>query len=187
MPKGAYNKGKGKAVQWLRDHVNYDGPECLTWPFFLDPDHGRGKLGVEGKIYWAHHYMCILVNGPAPSDKPQAAHSCGNGNHGCVDPRHLSWSDNAGNQRERRIHGRPEGARGTRTHLTPAQVSEIRMAKGKIPQFTLARLLGVKRGTIEYWQRTTHDPLPTSTNPYNIARRKHRRESFVSQQLKQEE
>lgn len=164
-------RGRGKYLAWLKDHVDHQGEGCLIWPFWRDPDHGGGRLGVNGKIYWAHNYMCNLVHGPAPTDKPQAAHSCGNRHLGCVHPKHLDWSDNSGNQRDRRAHGRPEGGKGTRTHLTPAQVEEIRSAKGKIPQFTLARLLGVKRGTIEYWQRTTHAPLPQSTNPYNIARR----------------
>lgn len=183
MPRGGPNRGKGKALQWLRDHIDYQGKECLIWPFWTDRDHGRGKLGVEGKIYWAHNYMCFLVNGPPPIDKPQAAHSCGNGNKGCVHPSHLSWSNNSGNQHDRRAHGRPEGANGTRTHLTPEQVAEIRAAKGKIPQFTLARLIGVKRGTIEYWQRTTHEPLQPSTNKKAIARRKHPRKMRASQQL----
>jgi|SRR5882672_8399638 len=186
MPSGDYLKGKGPGLLWLKANLDYQGESCLTWPFFLDPDHGRGKLSVDGKLYWAHHYMCILVNGPAPDELPQAAHSCGNGNCGCVDPRHLNWSDNSGNQTDRRTHGSPEGGKGTRTHLTPAQIAEIRTAKGKIPQFTLARLIGVKRGTIEYWQRTTHEPLQPSTNPYVIARRKRRRETHMSQQERKE-
>lgn len=172
---------RGPGLKWLREHLDYRGDECLIWPYFRDPDHGGGKLSVDGKLYWAHNYMCILVHGPAPADKPQAAHSCGNRHLGCVHPKHLDWSDNSGNQHDRRAHGRPEGANGRLTHLTSEQVAEIRKAKGKVPQFTLARLLGVKRGTIEYWQRTTHDPFQPSTNKYNIARRRHRREARTGQ------
>lgn len=153
-------RGRGKYLAWLKDHVSYKGEGCLIWPFWTDPDHGRGKLGVDGKIYWAHNYMCFLVNGPAPEGKPQSAHSCGNGHLGCVHPEHLSWKSNSENQIDRRAHGRPEGARGPRTHLTPAQVATIRDMKGKVPQFTLAKLVGVKRGTIEYWQRHDRPPIP---------------------------
>lgn len=177
---GGPNKGNGKAYRWLKDHVNHDGDGCLIWPFFRDPHYGRGRLGVEGEHLWAHRVMCELVHGPAPADKPLAAHSCGNGHLGCVHPKHLDWKDNSQNQIERRLHGRPEGAIGTRTRLRPEQIEAIREMKGKVPQLTMAKLMGVKRGTIEYWQRTTHDPLPPSTRPMAIWRR--RRKAIDTQQ-----
>ena len=135
-------RGRGKNLAWLKAHVGYDGEDCLIWPFSKDGFYGRGRIGVDGKLYWAHHYMCILVNGPAPLDKPQAAHSCGNGHKGCIHPRHLGWKDNSENQRDRREHGRPEGGKGTRTHLTPAQIAEIRSSKGIVPQLKLADKFG---------------------------------------------
>lgn len=165
-----YNKGKGKCYRWVVEHVGHQGDDCLIWPFSRTT-HGYGQFGYLGESHLAHRMMCELAHGPAPADKPQAAHSCGNGHNGCCNPKHLSWKSNSENQRDRRAHGTQKGASGTRTRLTPQQIEEIRKAKGKIPQFTLARLLGVKRGTIEYWQRTTHDPLPPSTKPLSVWRR----------------
>lgn len=146
------NLGKGRGLKWLQEHVSHDGDECLIWPFGKN-HQGYGQLGYCGKVRKAHHIMCLLAHGPAPADRPQAAHSCGNGSGGCVHPRHLSWKNNSENQRDRRAHGSPEGAIGRRTRLTPMQISEIQEAKGKIPQLTLAAQFGVKRGTIEYWHR----------------------------------
>src|SRR3990167_5821208 len=85
-----YNYGKGKAAAWLRAHADYHGDDCLIWPFARKQD-GRGQIGYEGETYGAHEFMCILVNGPAPSPIHETAHSCGNGHGGCVNPKHLSW------------------------------------------------------------------------------------------------
>lgn len=154
------NKGQGPGLKWIRAHIAYQGDDCLPWPYFRDPHYGRGRVGWNGKILWAHRVMCELVHGPAPDDKPQAAHSCGNGHLGCCNPHHLSWKDNSENQRDRRAHGAPEGAIGPRTRLNPDQVATIREMKGKVPQVVLAKLVGVKRGTIEYWQRHDRPPIP---------------------------
>lgn len=77
---------------WLEDHKDYPHDYCLIWPFAREGRVGRGMLGHNGKSAWAHRLMCEMVRGPAPIDKPQAAHSCGNGDQGCVNPRHLSWA-----------------------------------------------------------------------------------------------
>jgi hypothetical protein len=153
-------KGRSERLAWLKQHVTHEGDGCLIWPFWRDPDHGRGRVWVDGRLLWAPNYMCTLAHGAAPADRPQAAHSCGNGHLGCIHPGHLSWKSNSENQRDRREHGRPEGAIGPRTRLSPEQVSAIREMKGKVPQFTLAKLVGVKRGTIEYWQRHDRPPVP---------------------------
>lgn len=34
-------RGEGEAVKWLRDHADYDGDECLIFPFYLNPDTSR--------------------------------------------------------------------------------------------------------------------------------------------------
>jgi DNA-binding transcriptional regulator YiaG len=174
MPSGEHLKGKGPGVLWIKEHMNYQGDDCLTWPYTIDPFYGRGRCSYNGKLYWAHRLMCEFVHGDAPEDRPQAAHSCGNGHLGCCNPRHLSWKTNSENQIERREHGRPEGGKGTRTYLTPDQISEIRTSKGIIPQLKLADKFGVKRGTIEYWQRHNRAPRPFSINPNNIKRRSNR-------------
>jgi len=121
--------------------------------------------------------MCELVKGPAPSDNHQAAHNCGNGSGGCVNPKHLEWKTNQQNQLDRRAHGTQTGAKGSRTSFTPQQIEQIRKLKGRVPQLALAELLGCKRGTIEYWQRSTHAPTPPGSSASSIRRRQLRQSS----------
>ena len=169
--KTAYNKGQGRGYKWLLAHVDFDGEGCLTWPFTINRFWGRGTFGLDGEVHWAHRYMCKLVHGDPPPDKPYAAHECGNGHLACVHPKHVFWKTSSENAVDRRLHGRREGANGTRTYLTPAQVMEIRESKGKVAQFALAEKFQISRGSVEYWQRKTHEPLPFAMDAVNIKKR----------------
>ena len=53
----------------------------------------------------ASRYMCELVNGSPPTPRHEAAHSCGWGQGGCVNPRHLRWATRVENEAEKIIHG----------------------------------------------------------------------------------
>lgn len=158
-------RGKGVGIAWLRENVGYTGRSCLAWPLSRHPT-GYGTLGFEGKIFYAHRYMCELVNGPAPGPGYQAAHTCGNGHMGCVNPRHLVWKTIKDNLLDRRQHGtvkaNPNGHFGI---LTAEQVAQIRALKGVKTQQELADMFGVKRPAIQYWQR--HDrprSMPSMTD-----------------------
>ena len=134
----------GDAIKWLIAHVDYDGEECLVWPFsHVD---GYGQLGYRKKIYRANRVMCEFVNGPAPSPQHQAAHSCGRGRGGCIHPKHLSWKTNGQNQLDRSNHGTRNGRR----RLTHEQVARIRVLKGSKTQMQLATMFGVTHSTIQY-------------------------------------
>lgn len=135
-------KGKGRAIKWLRAHIGYTGDDCLKWPF--STVDGYGNFGHLGQHCYAHRTMCELVNGPAPSPSHEAAHSCGNGNEGCVNPRHLSWKTKTGNQLDRVAHGNFK----KRTKLNETQAAEIRALKGKMPQREIARLYGISRPNV---------------------------------------
>jgi HNH endonuclease len=123
-----YNKGKGKAYLWLKEHCSFDGDDCLTWPFSKHPT-GYGCFGHLGKQRYAHRFMCELANGPAPADGLEAAHSCGKGHLSCVNPKHLSWKTPSENKLDQSRHGtnkgNPYGNRGT---LNEDQVRDIRAA-----------------------------------------------------------
>ena len=124
-----YNRGKGLAYKFLKDHVDYDGEGCLIWPFFKLPT-GYGMLGYLGKMLYAHRTMCELVNGPAPSDIHEASHTCGKGHLGCIDPRHLCWMTPSENKWEQSRHGTNRGSPyGPKGALNPDQVREIRASK----------------------------------------------------------
>lgn len=139
--------------QWLIDHKDYPHDYCLIWPFARESRVGRGMMGdSDGYRKWAHRGMCELVHGPAPAGKPQAAHSCGNGDQGCVNPRHLSWANNSENQRQRYAHGRGNpNANGNKPRFTPEQIEKIQSQWGEFTQVKLAEMYGVSLGTIQYY------------------------------------
>lgn len=145
-------KGNGKAIRWIKAHLDYNKEPCLRWPFAYDMGVGRGRLGWNGQNYWAHRLMCELAHGPAPVDKPQVAHSCGNGHMGCVNPKHLSWSDQSENHLDRRRHGTAATGIGNRSKLTLEQIGQIRALKGKQTQMETARQFGISHANVRYWQ-----------------------------------
>lgn len=158
------NKGKGKGIQFLRDHAaDEDGP-CLIWPFARDSLNGDGFVAYMGRSRKAHRVMCDLVNGPPPTPLHQAAHSCGNRHLGCVHPKHLSWKTNSENQLDRRRHGTAgKGPKGNARHrLTADQVAEIRSGAVKRTQKEWADLFGVSFQTIGFvirgqtWKGSTY-------------------------------
>lgn len=143
----------GLAHKWLEDHRGYPHDEfCLIWPFARESRVGRGMMGHNGKQAWAHRVMCEMVHGPAPADKPQAAHSCGNGDQGCVNPRHLSWASNSENQRQRYAHGRGNpNANGNVGRFTTEQIADIQAKYGEFTQTKLAEMYDCSLGTIQYY------------------------------------
>ena len=149
MAKGDGNRGKSKGLAWLKEHVGHTGDDCLKWPYSRDARVGRGRVGYEGELHWAHRLMCELAHGPAPEDKPQAAHSCGNGHLGCCNPRHLEWKNNQGNCQDKSLHGRSQGRAGKR-ELLPDQIAEIKSLKGTMPQTSIAKRFGVSLSCVQY-------------------------------------
>jgi hypothetical protein len=133
------------AAKWLFDHTGHQGDDCLIWPFTERAD-GYGAVRHEGRTYLAHRLMCELAHGEPPSPRHQAAHECGKGNKGCVNPRHLSWKTQHENQQDRWKHGTQNI--GQRGKLTYAERMEIRELRGKVTQAELAKRFGVDRTTI---------------------------------------
>lgn len=146
---GGWNRGKGKVVAWLRENASHVGQNCLKYPFPIDPKLGYALFGLNGKLLYAHRFMCELKNGPAPSPKHEAAHTCGNAHMGCINPNHLEWKTRVGNAQDRKRHGNYQDRKGKpRFVLTLEQVEEIKSLKGIETQFTLAERFGVSRQTI---------------------------------------
>lgn len=104
-PINARGTGNGEVQRYFREVVlPYEGTECLIWPFGCCP-RGYGRLKYEGRQIIASRLICEIVNGPPLTPELQAAHSCGKGHLGCVNPGHLSWKTPAANQADRIIHG----------------------------------------------------------------------------------
>lgn len=143
MPTGGANKGKGYYYQWLKDRVQFDGNECLIWPFTRNWN-GYGMLGVEGKVTYAHRTMCRLVNGDPPSSKHVAAHSCHNGHGGCCHPKHVSWLTASENLLQRRQAGTLTTKRWNKKGtLSKADIGKIEALKGHLNQREIAEMFGI--------------------------------------------
>lgn len=136
-------------TQWLIDRVDYIGDDCLTWPFKMRPN-GYGEIRqTDGTRMAASRYMCVLVNGGPPDPSYQAAHSCGNGHLGCVNPRHLRWATRLENEADKRIHGTLMlGEDHPASKLTESDVRQIRALQGTMTHAGIASLFGIARSTV---------------------------------------
>ena len=141
---------QGEAGRYLREIVlKYEGNKCLPWPYGTN-SYGYGHVYVDGKVRRVTRVVCEKVNGPPPTPKHEAAHSCGNGHLRCCTKRHLSWKTSAGNSADRLIHGTHDrGERNVNAKLTEAAVREIRTLDGQVSQREFARRFGVSVGTVQ--------------------------------------
>lgn len=100
MPKKI---GSGKGLAFVNAALESETDECIVWPYYR-MKNGYGHLGTHTGMVLAHRYVCEKAYGPAPEDKPQAAHwKCGN--RGCVNKRHLHWSSAKENEDDKKEHG----------------------------------------------------------------------------------
>jgi hypothetical protein len=111
-PETAKGIPNGDARRWLLGHVGYQSADCLIWPYSRN-NHGYGQISwvTNGKKRprAASNLICELAHGPAPFAKAEAAHECGNGHLGCVNPQHLSWKTHYENVQDAVRHGRMRG------------------------------------------------------------------------------
>lgn len=136
----------GECMDWMRRHVDYTGEACLIWPYSTG---GRGDPTVEydGKMRSACRVMCALVNGHPPTPKHEAAHNCGKGHEGCINPSHLRWATSVENKADKRVHGTHTfGEIHPVSKLTEPEV--MRVIRGSDAPCALARELGVSHTLI---------------------------------------
>lgn len=141
------HKGSGFGIRWLMAHRCWEGDECLIWPLGCN-ERGYGFISFNGKIRKAHRMMCEVAHGPPPTPLHHAAHSCGRGNAGCVNPRHLSWKTPSENQQDMVKHGTARKPGTPRYKLTPEKVATIRTLKGTKSQSEIGKMFGVNREII---------------------------------------
>jgi hypothetical protein len=145
-------RGQGQGIRFLRAHVGHTGNNCLIWPLSGDRD-GYGIFGFEGKNYKAHRWMCEATHGPAPTPEHHAAHECGNGHRGCVNPQHLVWKTPTANARDRLRHGTVNPPGRPRRKLTVEQVREIIAMKGKKPHLEVAAIYNISDSQVRKIQQ----------------------------------
>lgn len=145
---GGTDQGARKA--WVDSHLNYEGDDCLVWPYSFDA-HGYCNIYVEGKLVYANRYICERANGPAPSPYHEAAHSCGNGGRGCLNKNHIRWATHAENMADRFKHGWDHrGGLHASAKLTNTQAREVFILahSGEIRNAEIAMIYGIKQGTV---------------------------------------
>lgn len=100
--------------------------ECIFWPYNRN-HQGRAQITIDGQGRYAHRVVCTRVHGEPPFPKAEAAHSCGNGHLGCINPHHLRWATRVENSADMVAHGtRLLGQQLTWTKLTEGKVRAIR-------------------------------------------------------------
>jgi len=137
----------GEPFRYLADVVlTYDGADCLAWPYATDVN-GYGQIRKDGKARYVARLVCEELHGPAPTDKHQAAHSCGNGHKGCCNPQHLRWATVRENHADKRRHGTyidPPVIR----KLSEAQMEDIRGLSAVMSNRAIGRVYGVTHQVI---------------------------------------
>lgn len=150
----------GKLLPWIKANVSHEGDACLIWPFYFS-ERQRPKVRIDGEIKSAANVLCELAHGPAPSFLHQAAHSCGNGDKGCMNQKHIRWATPQENSDDRILHGRScRGEKSPAAKLSKSDVKKIirRLDKGQTLQdiaddfgVTFANISCIKLGKSWGW------------------------------------
>lgn len=145
-PEGAIDRFLAEAL------ATEDKERCLPWPFSKQED-GRGQvgraIGRNDRRVLAHHFICEKAHGPPPTPKHGAAHWCGNGHLGCVNPYHVRWATQTENKADELIHGtRNRGIRNGQTKLTEQDIRTIRRLRPTTKLKDLADVYGLTMGGI---------------------------------------
>ena len=91
--------------RFINDAVGHTGDDCLVWPFYRDAQ-GYGRSSHPAiKTRLAHRIICTLAHGEPDCGTPVVRHLCGNGQGGCVNPRHLAWGTHQQNSDDKIDHG----------------------------------------------------------------------------------
>lgn len=140
---GREGPSPGDLMRWIEAHVSYQGDDCLIWPYERTR-YGYGTVKHRNKKRVASRVMCELAHGLPPGDGYDAAHSCGNGHHGCMTQKHLSWKTRAENCVDTAAHGRAyRGAKHKWASLSEDGVREIRKLGSTKLQKEIAEQFGV--------------------------------------------
>lgn len=140
----------GTVAAWVAANKDYAGDGCLLWPFARLPD-GRAAVSQRLGSSKAARVMCRAAHGNPPP-RHEAAHSCGKGHEGCINPRHLRWATPTDNQADKIAHGTTNrGERHGMARLTAPEVLAIRSIAGR-SQSDIAKEFGVSRRTVGFIQ-----------------------------------
>lgn len=141
----------GEPAAFIEQAIKHKSNDCLFWPYSRNND-GYAKIrivkrnGKQSYVY-ATRLICTAVHGKPSKRNHEAAHNCGNGHLGCVNPMHLEWKTHQQNCVDTITQGRSSnpGAR-----LTEFDVREIRklITTKKISLTKIAQQYAVNPTTI---------------------------------------
>jgi len=138
---------KGARLKWLTANADHAREGCLIPDFLGSPNYWQFRK--EGKNIGAHRWMCEQRHGPAPTKRHQAAHCCGNGHLGCVNPKHLRWALPIENNADKLEHGTQPLGEGTGSaKLSAEEVAKIRDMADAYRAKDIAAMFGVSRSNI---------------------------------------
>lgn len=138
----------GGPLRWLYDLADHKGSACVIWPF-RKRWNGYGEVSFRGKRTAASRVMCIIAHGDPESEDMHAAHSCGNGFGGCVNPKHVSWKTKSENETDKVDHGTSNrGERHGMSKLTSDDILNIRSLASHMTHKEIAKAHGVTRSTV---------------------------------------
>lgn len=118
---------RGEAIRYFEETaIPFSGEECLIWPFARKPN-GYAYCEINGRTSYVHREVCKRAHGALHAGNLYAAHECGNGHLGCVNPSHLSWKTPKENSADELTHGtRRRGEQRYNSKLTEVQAKEIK-------------------------------------------------------------
>ena len=122
----------GEALAFLHALVDAEAVEdCVQWPFGRTPN-GYGRILIQGQKRVASRVVCEVAHGAPPTPDHQAAHSCGKGHEGCVNPLHLRWATPEENRADMIAHGTAHGMEFRKNNIVkPYSRSKRRAPIGK--------------------------------------------------------
>ncbi|MGV2110107.1 hypothetical protein ACQZ46_02390 [Agrobacterium salinitolerans] len=133
---------RGAAIDFFNS-IPSEGTGCTIWPYYRD-SNGSARLVVkDGASDYVARRICERTYGPRGPEY-DAAHSCGNGDLGCVSPWHLSWKTRAENFEDRKRHGT------WGTKLSESQVVAIKRLSSSVSKKDMADLCGVTKEAIAW-------------------------------------
>lgn len=140
---------EGAPLAFLESTLSTQMEDCVRWPYGRGPD-GQGRVWIKGRPREAARVVCERAQGAPPTPQHEAAHSCGKGHEGCINPRHIRWATHIDNEADKLIHGTlPQGQRHGKAKLTEQVVIEVRRrAATGLSLAALAREYGVSRQAI---------------------------------------
>jgi hypothetical protein len=140
---------EGAPFAFIKQAIISNTDECIFWPY-AKHRKGFGLVRHNGKTVVASRLVCELAFGAPKDTKLQAAHSCGNGHRGCVNPRHLRWASRLENAADQIMHGtRKRGKKVNTCKLSEHDVRQIRALLPSQSMSSIAAQFGVSVGAIK--------------------------------------